>query len=114
MRILFDECVPRRLRLGFTGHDIHTVPEMGWSGRRNGELLELMIVAKFELFITVDQNLRYQRNLATAGIAVVVLIATSNRLAELLPLLPLMPSVHEALIVIKVGEVLEIKAKDIT
>jgi len=55
--------------------------------------------------------LRYQRNLATAGIAVVVLIATSNRLAELLPL---MPSVHEALIVIKVGEVLEIKAKDIT
>ncbi len=111
MRILFDECVPRRLRLGFTGHDIHTVPEMGWSGRRNGELLELMIVAKFELFITVDQNLRYQRNLATAGIAVVVLIATSNRLAELLPLIP---SVHEALLVIKVGEVLEIKAKDIT
>jgi hypothetical protein len=79
MRILFDECVPRRLCLSLTGHDIHTVPEMGWSGRRNGELLELMIVAKFELFITVDQNLRYQRNLAIAGIAgiaVVVLIAT--------------------------------------
>ena len=111
MGILFDECVPRRLCLGFTGHDIHTVPEMGWSGRRNGELLELMIVAKFELFITVDQNLRYQRNLATAGIAVVVLIATSNRLAKLLPLIPF---VYEALIVIKVGEVLEIKAKDIT
>lgn len=111
MRILFDECVPRRFSLGFTGHDIHTVSDMGWSGRRNGELLELMIAAQFELFITADQNLRYQRNLATAGIAVVVLIATSNRLAELLPL---MPSVHEALIVIKVGEVLEIKAKDIT
>jgi len=100
-----------RFRLGFKGHDIHTVPEMGWSGRRNGELLELMIVAKFELFITVDQNLRYQRNLATAGIAVVVLIATSNRLAKLLPLIPF---VYEALIVIKVGEVLEIEAKDIT
>ena len=39
MRILLDECVPRRLRAELTGHDVHTVPEMGWSGKKNGELL---------------------------------------------------------------------------
>src|SRR5438046_1504532 len=100
MRILLDECVPRRLRREFPDHEVHTVPEMGWSGKKNGELLQLMLPENFEVFLTVDQNLRYQQNLRTAHIAVVVLVAPSNRLADLLPL---MPSILAALGTIQPG-----------
>ena len=50
MRILLDECVPRRLRRELPGHDVHTVPEMGWAGKKNGELLQLMTGQGFEVF----------------------------------------------------------------
>jgi hypothetical protein len=66
---------------------------MGWGGRKNGELLTLA-AAEFEAFITVDQNLPYQQNIATLPIAVVVLAASSN---ELQALLPLVPRLEEAL-----------------
>src|SRR6266851_4798337 len=94
MRILLDECVPRRLRRELPGHDVRTVPEMGWAGKKNGELLQLMTGQGFEVFLTVDQNLRYQQNLQAAAVALVVLVAASNRLADLVPL---MPSVQAAL-----------------
>ncbi|MBI1913931.1 MAG: DUF5615 family PIN-like protein [Planctomycetes bacterium] len=107
MRILLDECIPRRLRRELPGHDVRTVPEMGWSGKKNGELLQLMTVQAFEVLLTVDQNLRHQQNLQASGIAVIVLIAPSNRLADLVPL---MPSVQTALGSIKPGDVVEITA----
>ena len=62
-----------------------TAGEMGWSGVKNGALLKLA-AADFDAFITVDQNLRHQQNLKTLPIAVVVLIARSNELKALLPL----------------------------
>jgi hypothetical protein len=105
MRILIDECAPRRLRQELPGHDVHTVAEMGWSGKKNGELLQLMARQSFEVLLTVDQSIRHQQNLQAAGVAVVVLIAPSNRLADLLPL---MPSVLSALGSIKPGNVVEI------
>jgi PIN like domain len=104
MRILFDECVPRPLRRELTGHDIRTVQEMGWSGKKNGELLTLLIAAGFEVFLTTDQNMSYQQNMQAAQVA---LIAPSNRLADLLPL---MPSVRLALTTIRPGGVVEIDA----
>jgi hypothetical protein len=107
MRILLDECVPRRLRQELTGHDVHTVPEMGWSGKKNGELLQLMVGQGFEVLLTVDQNIRHQQNLQAAGVAVIVLVAPSNRLADLVPL---MPSVQAALGSIKAGDVVEVTA----
>src|SRR5437660_10672678 len=88
MRILLDECVPRRLRTHLPGHDVHTVPEMGWSGKKNGELLRLMSGQGFEVFLTVDQSLRHQQNLQGVGVAVRVLVAPSNRLTDLVPLAP--------------------------
>src|ERR1700687_5050778 len=88
MRILLDECVPRPLRREFPGHDVRTVPEMGWSGKKNGELLQLMVQQGFEVFLTVDQNLRFQQNLKGAAVAIIVLVAPSNRLADLIPLVP--------------------------
>ncbi len=59
MRILLDECVPRPLRRELTGHDVRTIREAGWAGKKNGELLALMAGAGFEVLLAVDQNLRY-------------------------------------------------------
>jgi hypothetical protein len=105
MRILLDECVPRRLRGELPGHDVRTVAEMGWSGTKNGALLALMATQGFEILITVDQNLRHQQNLKAVGIGAIVSIAATNRLADLLPL---MPSVQVALNSITLGDVVEI------
>jgi hypothetical protein len=104
---LLDESVPRRLGQVLPGHDVHTVPEMGWSGKKNGELLQLMAGQGFEVLLTVDQSIRHQQNLQAAGVAVVFLIAVSNRLADLVPL---MPSALASLGSIKPGDVVEITA----
>jgi hypothetical protein len=63
MLVLLNECVPRRLRAQLTGHTVRTVPEMGWSGKKNGELLNLMAGAGLEVLVTVDQGIRHQQNL---------------------------------------------------
>jgi PIN like domain len=105
MRILLDECVPRPLRRHFAGHDVRTIREMGWAGKKNGELLALMTADGFEVLLTVDQNIRHQQNLVAAGVAVVVLVAVTNRLADLLPLVP---SALTALAAITSGDVVEI------
>lgn len=107
MRILLDECVPRRLRREFPGHEVHTVPEMGWSGKKNGDLLRLLTGQSFEVLLTVDQSIRHQQNLQAAGVAVLVFVAPSNRLADLVPLVP---SAQAALVSIKPGDVVEITA----
>ena len=59
MRILLDECAPRPLKREFADYEIHTVVEMGWSGQKNGELLQLMSQSGFTILLTTDQNLRY-------------------------------------------------------
>lgn len=88
MRVLLDECVPRRLRRALPGHDVSTAADQGWAGRRNGELLRLMLAAGFRVVVTVDRNLAYQQNVAAAGVAVIVLHARTNRERDLLPLAP--------------------------
>ena len=80
---------------------------MGWLGKKNGELLQLMAAANFAVFLTVDQNLRYQQNLKAAGVTVIVLVAPSNRLADLVPL---MPKVHTALTTIQPADYIEVTA----
>lgn len=87
MKILIDECVDWRLVRDIVGHEVKTARQMGWSTVKNGELLALAS-KDFEVFVTVDRNLSFQQNLPTFAIAVVVLRATSNRLADLRPLIP--------------------------
>jgi predicted nuclease of predicted toxin-antitoxin system len=86
MRVLIDECAPKALKYFLTknGHDCRTVQEAGWSGRENGELLRLA-EANFDVLVTLDTNLRYQQNLTGRQIAIVVLMARSNRLVNLSP-----------------------------
>ncbi len=87
MRVLLDECVPRRLAAQLVGHDVKTVPKAGWAGIKNGKLLKLAESA-FDVFITVDRNLSFQQNSAELEIAVIVLAAKSNRFQDLLPIVP--------------------------
>ena len=82
MRILLDESLPRRLRGVFSGHEVVTVVEAGWSGVKNGELLRLTSM-NFDLFVTADQNLQYQQNLVALPIAVAILTARDTRFESL-------------------------------
>ncbi len=87
MRVLLDECLPGRLKRELIGHEVQTVPEMRWSGKRNGDLLRLAS-PEFDAFLTVDRRLPREQKLSTFRIAVIVMVARSNRLLDLLPLVP--------------------------
>jgi len=87
---------------------VRTVVEMGWGGVKNGALLALA-ATDFDAFITVDQNLPYQQNTANLLIAIVVLIARSNELQELLPLVP---RLEQALATLKPRTVVQIEASE--
>ena len=87
MKILIDENLPRKLAAHLEGHECRTVVECGWSGKKNGELLALADPL-FDVLLTLDKNLPYQQNLDSVRIAVLILHAYSNRIPDLLPLLP--------------------------
>ena len=105
MRLLLDECVPSRLKRDLPDHDVHTVVEMGWSAKRNGELLRLMLSQNFDGLLTVDQNIEFQQNVRASGIAVVVVIVKKNRLKELRPLVP---AITDALARVQPGQILRV------
>jgi hypothetical protein len=87
VKIILDECVDWRLARDIGGHDVKTAHQMGWAAIENGELLTLAS-REFDVFVTVDRNLSFQQNLGSFSIAVVVLQAKTNRLADLRALVP--------------------------
>ena len=87
MRVLLDESVPRPLARLLVGHDARTVTQEKWTSLGNGALLKQAATA-FDVLLTADQNIEYQQNLKMLPIAVVVLVADSNRLEALEPLIP--------------------------
>ena len=109
MRALLDECLPRRLKRELVGHDARTVPEMGWASKRNGELLRVAVAGDFDAFLTVDRKLQYQQNLSAFDIAVVVLEANGNTLADLRPL---MPKLLEVLPIAPRGQATVVRSRD--
>jgi predicted nuclease of predicted toxin-antitoxin system len=78
MKILLDECVPWPLHKFLTGHECSTAQQHGWGGIKNGDLLQLA-EKEFNLFITSDQNIRYQQNLAGRQIAILELSTNDFR-----------------------------------
>ena len=106
MRVLIDECAPKTLKTELTakGYNCMTVQEAGWSGRENGELLALA-EARFEVLVTVDQNMRYQQNVTGRKIALLILRGRSNRLVDLQPHFP---ACIEALRSIQPGTIVEV------
>jgi hypothetical protein len=87
MRILLDEALPHDLASLIDGHFVSTVGAESWSGMQNGKLLALA-ATRFDAFIPADRNLEFQQNLATLPLAVVVLLARTNRIQDIEPLLP--------------------------
>jgi Domain of unknown function (DUF5615) len=71
VKVLLDECVDRRLAQEIIGHEVQTVPQMGWAGKRNGELLSLAAAA-FDAFITVDRNLPKHHDIASYDLAAII------------------------------------------
>jgi hypothetical protein len=107
MRVLLDKCLPRKLKFAFSGHQVTTVPEKGWRGLKNGELLRHAESA-FEVFVTIDQGLRYQQNLKGTKLGVILSVAPDNRIETLRPL---MPQVVSALANIQAGTIIRLEAK---
>ena len=106
MRLLLDECVPKRLKQELPDHLVKTVQDMGWAGTKNGALLRLAN-GEFDALLTVDQGIEYQQNLSGLTIGIVVLVATSNDIDDLRPLLP---DLGQALAALKPGEIALVRA----
>jgi hypothetical protein len=89
MKILLDESLPRKLRDDFgTDHDVWTVRDKGWLGKKNGVLLNLMTGDGFDLFVTIDRNMPYQQNLTKLPLTIFVLCAKDSTRETLQALIP--------------------------
>jgi len=104
MRVLLDECIPRRLKVDLPDHDVRTAQEEGWSGMKNGALLQAAS-QRFDVFLTVDRNIPFQQNLRGLKIGILAMVAPSNRLVDLRPL---MTQVRQALPKVGAGQVLRV------
>lgn len=87
MRILLDESVPTRLGRLLIGHDVKSVQRHGWGGVKNGKLLALA-ATEFDVLLTADKGIEYQQNLATLPVAVLIVLANSNRLEDMASVVP--------------------------
>ncbi len=96
--------MPRPLAGEVAGHEVKTVQEMGWAGKSNGMLLSLMS-GRFDVFVTVDRNLVFEKDVAGLRVGVIVLHAGSNRLEDLEPLVP---DILEALKTVRSGSVVHL------
>lgn len=105
MRLLLDECVPKKLKHELSEHEVFTVPEMGWVGVKNGALLRLAS-KQFDILLTTDQSIEHQQNLADVELAILVLVAVRNDI-DLLK--PLMPRVREVLPELQAGTVTSVE-----
>ena len=88
MKLLIDENLPKKLKIDFPEHEIFTVSDMGWNGKKNGELLKLMLEKEFDMLLTFDKNLQYQQNFAKYPVTVFILNAEDNTYVTLKPLIP--------------------------
>jgi hypothetical protein len=88
MRVLLDECIDERFRNYLPGHDCQSARYARLAGLKNGDLLTAAENAKFDVFLTVDQGIEYQQNLAGRTIGIIIFRTKSNRLKDLLPHAP--------------------------
>lgn len=104
MKIVLDECLPRRLVREFPGFSVTTVQREGWGGLSNGELLS-KVEPEFDVFITMDTNIVYQQDLSGLAFCLIVLHAPNSRYESLHPLVQ---EIRSALAKAKPGEVFDI------
>jgi hypothetical protein len=87
VRALLDEQIPRLLGRHLDGHEVDIVSRRGWTGVKNGALLQLMH-GEYDVFVTMDRGIEHQQNLARLSFGVLLIRAPSNRMIDLLPLVP--------------------------
>jgi predicted nuclease of predicted toxin-antitoxin system len=87
VKVLLDECVDARFAREIVGHQVQTVPQAGWAGLPDSEILK-NAERGFDVLVTTDSNLEFQQNLANYDVAVIVLRAPTNRLVDLKPIIP--------------------------
>jgi predicted nuclease of predicted toxin-antitoxin system len=106
MKILIDECLPSELKGTLTemGHECQTVRQAGFGSKKNGELLTIA-EGRWDVLLTSDRNIRYQQNMTGRSVSIVILGAKSNRMKDLLPL---MPACAQALLAIQAGQVVDV------
>ena len=106
MKILIDECLPDELKgtLATMGHECQTVRRVGYGSKKNGELL-MLAEGRWDVLHTSDRNIKYQQNMTGRSVFILILRAKSNRMNDLLPL---MPACAEALLSIQPGRVVEV------
>lgn len=105
MKLLLDECLPKKLKGQLPAHDCRTVPEEGFAGKKNGALLALAEEAGFQVFLTIDRGIEHQQNLESRTIAIIVVRVRSGRLSEFLPLIPAILSAIDS---IKDGQLVKV------
>jgi predicted nuclease of predicted toxin-antitoxin system len=88
MKLLLDENLPKRLKNDFPDYEIYTVRDQGWNGKKNGELLVLMIENGFDILLTFDKNLQHQQNFNKYPIPILLLNAADNTYQTLSELVP--------------------------
>lgn len=91
MKILLDNCVPMRLRRLLAEHEVSHASEIGWGDVRNGDLLS-RAAARFDVFLTVDQNLRFQQRIDALPLAVLELNTRDTRFKALKSFTPHLPA----------------------
>ena len=101
MRLLLDEHLPIGLAAELPGHTVDTVSGRGWSGIKNGELLRRMN-GQYDALVTMDRSIEFQQRIATLRFGIVLVRARSNRMQDLMPLVP---SIRSALDTLKPGRI---------
>ena len=106
MKILIDEWLPAALKGTLTAltHDCETVRRAGFGSKRNGELLRLA-EGRWDVLLTSDRNIKYQQNMTGRNVSIVILCAKSNRMKDLLPLIP---ACAQVLLSLQPGRVVEV------
>ena len=83
MKIILDECLPKRMTQFFKGHDVWTVPQIGLNGYKDTELLEELDKRNIDIFMTIDGNIEYQQQFSNRSFGTIVIRAVSNRFLDL-------------------------------
>jgi hypothetical protein len=109
MRVLLDECVNPRVKNAFAKHEVRTVIEMGWGGITNGRLMAL-VQQRFDVFVTIDQNLEYQQNLTKLTFGLVVVAVPDNNIKYYRPIFAELMKAAES---VRPGQVIHIVSPEL-
>ena len=83
MKIIIDECLPKRLTSFFKDESAWTVPQLGLNGYKDTELLDELDKRNIDIFITIDGNIEYQQQFNHRSFCTIIIRAVSNRFSDL-------------------------------